>query len=97
VRSNEQSADEAIDFFVSQTEIKSGTRREDNLDTYFVTRIKEEIRKELFGDERPLDEEKVQEWTNLDLDAWVAKIEAVAGINTSEIARSTLNDFVMNG
>jgi len=61
-----------------------------------VERIKDEIRKELFGDKRLLEEEQ-EKWSDPDLDGWVARVEGLAGIDSSKIAARRLGEMVANG
>jgi len=71
-------------FFEKPERIKSGEESESLITTYLTKRIKCEIRKELFAYEGLVEGE--EGWPDLDLDSWVARIEAHAGFNTSEIA-----------
>lgn len=66
-------------------------------DSEIVRRIKGEIRKELLGDERPVEQENEEGWSSLGLDGWVARIEALAGIDASEIAAHRSGETVGNG
>ena len=60
--------------------IQSGVEGQSALLRYFVRRIEGEIKKQLFGNERPVDEEEDEGWSRLDFDGWVARIEPLAGL-----------------